>query len=170
MLETMERNAERMQHLIGEVLDLARYRAGTIGLQLRQFDATELAESSVSTIRPLAERKNQTVKLHIPRGPAPRVFGDRPRLDRALLNLVANDPVSPLQTRSTCSSGSLSGVMTRSVHGKASGSGSQELSRSPRRMAARSKSGVGRAAEAHSPWPFRRPGRLGARDADPRRR
>ena len=90
MLETMERNAERMQHLIGEVLDLARYRAGTIGLQLRQFDATELAESAVSTIRPLAEGRGQTVVLRIPRGPAPRVFGDRPRLDRALLNLVAN--------------------------------------------------------------------------------
>ena len=90
MLETMERNAERMQHLIGEVLDLARYRAGTIGLQLRQFDATELAESAVSTIRPLAEGRNQTVELRLPRGPAPRLFGDRPRLDRALLNLVAN--------------------------------------------------------------------------------
>ena len=90
MLETMERNAERMQHLIGEILDLARYRAGTIGLQLRQFDATELAESAVATIRPLAERRNQTVDLQIPRGPSPRVFGDRPRLDRALLNLVAN--------------------------------------------------------------------------------
>jgi signal transduction histidine kinase len=90
MLETMERNAERMQHLIGEILDLARYRAGTIGLQLRQFDATELAESAVATIRPLAEGRNQTVELHVPRGPAPRVFGDRPRLDRALLNLVAN--------------------------------------------------------------------------------
>ena len=90
MLETMERNAERMQHLIGEILDLARYRAGTIGLQLRQFDATELAESAVATIRPLAEGRNQTVELRLPRGPAPRVFGDRPRLDRALLNLVAN--------------------------------------------------------------------------------
>lgn len=90
MLETMERNAERMQHLIGEILDLARYRAGTIGLQLRQFDAAELAESSVATIRPLAEGRNQTVKLQVPRGPAPRVFGDRPRLDRALLNLMAN--------------------------------------------------------------------------------
>ena len=90
MLETMERNAERMQHLIGEILDLARYRAGTIGLQLRQFDATELAESAVATIRPLAEGRNQTVVLRVPRGPAPRVFGDRPRLDRALLNLVAN--------------------------------------------------------------------------------
>jgi signal transduction histidine kinase len=90
MLETMERNAERMQHLISEVLDLARYRAGTIGLQLRQFDASELAESAVSTIRPLAEGRRQTVVLRMPRGPALRVFGDRPRLDRALLNLVAN--------------------------------------------------------------------------------
>jgi signal transduction histidine kinase len=90
MLETMERNAERMQHLIGEVLDLARYRAGTIGLQLRPFDAAELAESAVATIRPLAERHDQTVELQVPPGPAPRVFGDRPRLDRALLNLVAN--------------------------------------------------------------------------------
>ena len=90
MLQTMERNAERMQHLIGEILDLARYRAGTIGLQLRQFDATELAESAVATIRPLAEGRNQAVELHLPPGPAPRVFGDRQRLDRALLNLVAN--------------------------------------------------------------------------------
>jgi signal transduction histidine kinase len=90
MLETMERNAERMQHLIGEILDLARYRSGTIGLQLRQFEASELAESAVSTIRPLAEGRNQTVELHLPRGPGPRVFGDRPRLDRAFLNLVAN--------------------------------------------------------------------------------
>ncbi|HEU0243925.1 MAG TPA: histidine kinase dimerization/phospho-acceptor domain-containing protein, partial [Candidatus Limnocylindrales bacterium] len=90
MLVTMERNAERMQHLIGEILDLARYRAGTIGLQLREFDARELAESAVATIRPLAEARRQTVMLRLPRGPAQRVLGDRPRLDRALLNLVAN--------------------------------------------------------------------------------
>lgn len=90
MLETMERNAERMQDLIGEILDLGRYRSGTIGLQLRKFDPIELAESAVATIRPLAERRGQTVELHIPSGPAPRVFGDRPRLDRALLNLAAN--------------------------------------------------------------------------------
>jgi signal transduction histidine kinase len=90
MLETMERNAERMQHLIGEILDLARYRAGTIGLQLRQFDATELAESAVATIRPLAGERNQTVELRVPSGPGPRLYGDRPRLDRALLNLVSN--------------------------------------------------------------------------------
>jgi signal transduction histidine kinase len=90
MLETMERNAERMQHLIEEILDLARYRSGTIGLQLRQFDAAELAESAVETIRPLADERGQTVELRLPRGVRPRVFGDRPRLDRALLNIVSN--------------------------------------------------------------------------------
>jgi signal transduction histidine kinase len=90
MLETMERNAERMQDLVGEILDLARYRSGTISLQLRQFDASELAASAVSTIRPLAAKRGQTVELRVPRGRGPRVYGDRPRLDRALLNLVAN--------------------------------------------------------------------------------
>ena len=88
MLETMERNAERMQHLIGEILDLARYRAGTIGLQLRPFDAAELAESAVATIRPLAEGRNQTVELQGParsrstrvrRSPAARSSAPEPR-------------------------------------------------------------------------------------------
>lgn len=90
MLETMERNAERMQHLIGEVLDLARYRSGTIGLQLRPFDAAELAESAHATIQPLAEARGQTLELKLPHDPPRRVFGDRQRLDRAFLNLVAN--------------------------------------------------------------------------------
>lgn len=90
MLQTIERNAERMQHLIGEILDLARYRSGTIGLQLRQFDAAELAESVVATIRALADERGQTVELQLPRSVGPRVFGDRPRLERALLNLVSN--------------------------------------------------------------------------------
>jgi signal transduction histidine kinase len=79
-----------MQHVIDEILELARYRSGTIGLQLRQFDATDLAESAVATIEPLAEQHGQTVRLITPRRPGPRLFGDRPRLDRALLNLVAN--------------------------------------------------------------------------------
>jgi signal transduction histidine kinase len=90
MLKTMERNAERMQHLIGEILDLARYRSGNVRLQQRQFDPVELAESGVATIRPLAEQRGQTVTLDAARADGLRVFGDRPRLDRALLKLLAN--------------------------------------------------------------------------------
>jgi len=89
MLQTMERNAERMQHLIEEILDLARYRSGTIRLQLRQFDAVELAASAIATIQPLAEQRGQSLELDASKSPV-LVIGDRPRLDRALLNLVAN--------------------------------------------------------------------------------
>jgi signal transduction histidine kinase len=89
MLQTMERNAERMQHLIGEILEMARYRSGTIRLQLRQFDAVELAASAIATIQPLAEQRGQSVELDAPANPL-LIIGDRPRLDRALLNLAAN--------------------------------------------------------------------------------
>ena len=43
LLDTIERNAERMQRLIGDILDLARFRSGSIRLQFRRFDAYELA-------------------------------------------------------------------------------------------------------------------------------
>src|SRR4029079_12986019 len=39
MLATIERNAERMQRVIGDILDLARFRSGSIRLPLRRFDA-----------------------------------------------------------------------------------------------------------------------------------
>ena len=40
LVETIERNAERMQRVVGDILDLARFRTGSIALQLRRFDAS----------------------------------------------------------------------------------------------------------------------------------
>ena len=63
---------------------------GTIRLQLRRFDATDLAASSVGR-RPAAGRPARPdARVDAPAGAGPHVFGDRPRLERALLNLVAN--------------------------------------------------------------------------------
>ena len=59
MLETIERNAERMQRLIGDILDLARFRSGSIRLQLRRFDAADLAASVVAVVGPLADVRGQ---------------------------------------------------------------------------------------------------------------
>jgi signal transduction histidine kinase len=89
MLETIERNAERMQRLVGDILDLARFRMGAIRLQRRQFDATDVAETAVATIQPLAGQRGQTIDLQAA-GPGVRVFGDRRRIERALLNLISN--------------------------------------------------------------------------------
>lgn len=89
LIAAIERNAERMQRLIGDILDLARFRSGSIRLQLRRFDACELAERVIATVVPLADARGQRVALQGCEEPTP-VFGDHRRLEQALLNLVSN--------------------------------------------------------------------------------
>jgi signal transduction histidine kinase len=90
MLETIERNAERMQRLVGDILDLARFRTGSIRLQLRPFDASDLADDVAAAIRPLALGRGQHLEVAAPAGRGPTVYGDHARLEQALLNLVSN--------------------------------------------------------------------------------
>jgi signal transduction histidine kinase len=89
LLASVERNAERMQRVVDDILDLARFRAGEIRLQLRRFDALELAEDAATSIAPLARERD--VELHVvPPAAATAVYGDRRRLEQALVNLVSN--------------------------------------------------------------------------------
>jgi signal transduction histidine kinase len=90
LLESIERNAERMQRLITDLLDLSRFRAGSIPLQLRRFRAHALAQSVLESIAPLAEKADVKLELasSVPEGH--EVYGDRRRLEQALLNLVSN--------------------------------------------------------------------------------
>ena len=89
LLETIDRNATRMQRIVGDILDVARFRAGRIQLQLRRFDATDLASSAIASVAPVAESRGQTITLDVPPAPVP-VFGDYRRLEQALVNLLSN--------------------------------------------------------------------------------
>lgn len=89
LLLAIERNADRMQRLVADLLDLARFREGRIALQRRRFDAAELAREAAATIAPLFAEAGQALVVHPPRHPR-AVFGDRRRLEQALLNLLSN--------------------------------------------------------------------------------
>ena len=87
LLASIERNADRMQRLVDDTLDLTRFRAGNVHLQLRRFDAVELARSVIAARPPTGPGRLELI------GSADQpvwVFGDRRRLDQALDNLVGN--------------------------------------------------------------------------------
>ncbi len=89
LLEAIERSAERMQRVVGDILDLARFRSGSIRLQLRRFDPIELARGAVASLEPLARVRRTRVTILGDPFPTP-VYGDRRRMEQALVNLVSN--------------------------------------------------------------------------------
>jgi signal transduction histidine kinase len=89
LLEAIDRNATRMQRVVGDILDLSRFRAGRVQLQLRRFDAAELARSAIASVAPLAGARGQQIELEAP-AEAVSVYGDYRRLEQALVNLLSN--------------------------------------------------------------------------------
>jgi len=90
LLSSIERNADRMQRLSHDILELSRFRAGGVALQLRRFPAIGLAESAIASVAPLAARDGQRLELDRAVAAEHAVYGDRRRLEGALVNLVAN--------------------------------------------------------------------------------
>jgi signal transduction histidine kinase len=89
LLQTVERNAERLQRLADTTLELARFRAGEIRLQLRRFDARQLASDVELALAPVLDAKGQRLAIDISNRPI-WVFADHRRIERAIVNLVSN--------------------------------------------------------------------------------
>ena len=89
LVETIERNAERMQRVVGDILDLARFRTGHIALQLRRFDTVAMASDAIASVRPLATSRAVVLDLVSADATLP-VYADHRRLEQALVNLLSN--------------------------------------------------------------------------------
>jgi signal transduction histidine kinase len=89
LLTTIGRSTDRMQRLLEDLLDLARFRAGKVRLARRRFDARELVREAVMPMEPLTTTREQLLEVSVPAEPVP-VHADRRRLEQALLNLLSN--------------------------------------------------------------------------------
>jgi signal transduction histidine kinase len=89
LLRNVKQGADRMHALVTDLLDLARLRHGKVELQIRRVDLGELAREVAALIAPLLEAKGQVLEVAVS-DPAPSVLGDYRRLERVLLNLLAN--------------------------------------------------------------------------------
>jgi signal transduction histidine kinase len=89
LLTTIGRSADRMQRLLEDLLDLARFRAGKIQLRRRRTDAREVVRDALMPIEPITAMRGQRLEAELPDVPVV-ILADRQRLEQALLNLLSN--------------------------------------------------------------------------------
>ena len=88
-LAVIRRSAERMNRLIGDLLDVTRIDAGNLVLEREPLDVAALVEEVVQTQRALAEAHSLTLRAEVPDG-LPSIVGDRDRLFQVFANLLGN--------------------------------------------------------------------------------
>ncbi len=87
-LEVIRRNAERMHHLIDDILELSAIEAGKITVKPKQIRLAPLVEEIWSALAKKAQRRNISFKNRI--APEIIVFADARRLEQILINLMSN--------------------------------------------------------------------------------
>ena len=86
--EVIERNAERLLRLVGDLLFLSQMQSGQLALEVRDTDLAAIAADAVEEVRPAAERKHIDLTLSV--APIPHLAVDPTRMAQLLGNLVAN--------------------------------------------------------------------------------
>jgi signal transduction histidine kinase len=87
-LGIVDRNSERLLHLISDLLFLAQVDAGKLDFELGPVDLEEIVEECVETSLPTAGAKGIALTARTER--VPKLQGDRARLVQVLDNLVSN--------------------------------------------------------------------------------
>ncbi|MGD0923680.1 MAG: PAS domain-containing sensor histidine kinase [Streptosporangiaceae bacterium] len=86
--EVIERNAERLLRLVGDLLFLSQMQSGQLALEVRDIDLASLAVEAVEEARPEAERKH--IDLVLSGGAVPRLAVDPTRIAQLFGNLISN--------------------------------------------------------------------------------
>jgi two-component system sensor histidine kinase MtrB len=87
----LERELERFENLLEDLLEISRFDAGVINLEPVEVDLGSLLDEVVDALDPIAHGRKVTVGLEVDRGQgAPLVAADPRRLDRVFSNLVKN--------------------------------------------------------------------------------
>lgn len=88
-VEMIERHTQRLQRLVGDLLELARLESGQAPPQKETVEAAELADAVLATFSDLAVGKGLELTRSLPREGL-KLWGDRRQLEQAVMNLVDN--------------------------------------------------------------------------------
>jgi signal transduction histidine kinase len=87
--EIIERQIDRLTHLVDDLLDVSRIVSGKISLQETMIEIADVIDRAVEGTLPFIEARRQYLELHVPEEPL-WVKGDWVRLDQVISNLLNN--------------------------------------------------------------------------------
>ena len=87
-LGVVERNAKRLQRLVGDLLFVAQFEAGKLSLDTAPTQIEDVAAEAVESARPKADELG--IELRLNAEPVAACSGDAGRLGQALDNLISN--------------------------------------------------------------------------------
>lgn len=87
--ELLHTQVQRFETLLADLLEISRYDAGSVQLEVEATSLAQLAEDMVDQLRPLAETHNTELRMVAPGGYSP-VDMDPRRVRRVLRNLIGN--------------------------------------------------------------------------------
>jgi signal transduction histidine kinase/ActR/RegA family two-component response regulator len=89
-LEIIRVSSDHLLHLINDVLDMSRIESGRLKLEKQSFNLTSDLDSVSQIIRPMCDKKNQTMLCRFDRIEHKDLHGDVLHLNQVLINLLNN--------------------------------------------------------------------------------
>jgi two-component system phosphate regulon sensor histidine kinase PhoR len=87
-VSAVHRNAERISHLVSDLLDLARIEAGTMDLEITKVDVNRLVARTVSSVMTLAMSKGISIHDEVEEGT--QCLADEGAVEQVLTNFIDN--------------------------------------------------------------------------------
>jgi len=83
-------NTERLNTLLGELIDISLIESGELKLRFRFFDVISFLKDTVNEMQTAAEQRKITLRLDGDTSQPIDVYGDKDRLRQVLVNLINN--------------------------------------------------------------------------------
>jgi signal transduction histidine kinase len=82
-------SADRLLHLVNDILDITKLEAGRLELRPARLNVTKVIEAGIAPLGPIALSKRQLLSLELPSS-LPDAWADAERVTQILTNLVSN--------------------------------------------------------------------------------
>ncbi|HWW84695.1 MAG TPA: ATP-binding protein [Vicinamibacterales bacterium] len=89
-VQSIERNAASLSHIVADLLDVSRIIAGTLQLESQPVDLIVLTQAALDVVKPLAVAKDIQLRLSADSSTRGVVSGDAVRLQQVIWNLLTN--------------------------------------------------------------------------------